>query len=79
MNRTEYQAASRTQMPRPTLVMSRAGDRSDARGDAIWQQIRDAAAELAQREPLLRLRMHSLRLPQVTCANLRPSSLEGLA
>ncbi|MGH8808061.1 MAG: serine O-acetyltransferase, partial [Noviherbaspirillum sp.] len=88
MNRTEYQVTPRTSMPRPRLVLSSLARKSDD----VWQQIRDAAAEVARREPLLQPRMCSLVLDHATpgamvaavlarrlaCADLKEAGLRAL-
>lgn len=65
MNRTESQVLSRMATPvsvlsLPTLV--------SAHDDALWQEIRTAAEDLARREPFLRKRMRALVLDRPTPA-----------
>lgn len=76
MSRTEYRAAPRTIMPPPTLVVS--ATRNDT--DLLWQQLRAAAADVAQREPLLQPRMQALVLERPTPAAMIAAVLaRGLA
>lgn len=70
MNRMENRLASQP-LPsaiaaRPELLVADALSATVGDADALWRDIRDAAHEVALREPLLRMRMHALVLDQAS-------------